>query len=53
MKYPSNNMKVWVVMARIEEIHGQRVDKVFDSKGKTHKYIIEQDSLALLELTTL
>ena len=31
-------MKVWVVMAKVEEIQARSVDKVFDSKGKTHKY---------------
>jgi hypothetical protein len=38
MKCPSNNMEVWVVMARVEEIHAQSADKVFNSKEKTHKY---------------
>ena len=36
-------MKIWVVMAKVEEIQARSIDKVFDSKEKAHKYITEQE----------
>ena len=36
-------MKIWVVMAKIEELQARGVDKVFDSKEKAEKYSEEQD----------
>jgi hypothetical protein len=42
MKCPSNDMKVWVFIARVEEIHARSLDKVFDSKEKTTN-ITEQE----------
>jgi hypothetical protein len=35
-------MKVWVVMAKVEEIQARSIDKVFNSKENAHKYITEQ-----------
>jgi hypothetical protein len=35
--------KIWVVMAKVEEIQARSIDKVFDSKEKAHKYITEQE----------
>ncbi|HKG89020.1 MAG TPA: hypothetical protein VKA95_11895 [Nitrososphaeraceae archaeon] len=39
----SQTMKIWVVMAKVEEIQARSIDKVFDSKEKAHKYITEQE----------
>ena len=36
-------MKIWVVVAKIEELQARGVDKVFDSKEKAEKYSEEQD----------
>ena len=36
-------MKIWVVVAKIEELQARVVDKVFDSKEKAEKYSEEQD----------
>lgn len=36
-------MKIWVVMAKVEELQARSIDKVFDSKEKAHKYITEQE----------
>ena len=35
-------MKIWVVVAKIEELQARDVDKVFDSKEKAEKYSEEQ-----------
>jgi hypothetical protein len=35
-------MKVYIVMAKVEELQARSVDKVFDSKEKAERYIIEQ-----------
>jgi len=39
----SQTMKIWVVMAKVEETQARSIDKVFDSKEKAHKYITEQE----------
>ena len=39
----SQTMKIWVVMAKVEELQARSIDKVFDSKEKAHKYITEQE----------
>jgi hypothetical protein len=36
-------MKIWEVVAKIEELQARGVDKVFDSKEKAEKYSEEQD----------
>jgi hypothetical protein len=36
-------MKIWVVMAKVEELQGRSVDKVLDSKEKAEQYSKEQD----------
>ena len=33
----NQNMKIWVVVAKVEEIQARSIDKVFDSKEKAHK----------------
>jgi len=36
-------MKIWVVMAKVEELQARSVDRVFDSKEKAKRYSKEQD----------
>jgi hypothetical protein len=37
-------MKVWIVMAKVQEIEARSVDKVFDSKEKADRYMQEQEN---------
>jgi hypothetical protein len=37
-------MKVWIVMAKVQEIEARSVDKVFDSKEKADRYVREQEN---------
>ncbi|HJR48434.1 MAG TPA: hypothetical protein VJ799_09800 [Nitrososphaeraceae archaeon] len=37
-------MKVWIVMAKVQEIEARSVDKVFDSKEKADRYVQEQEN---------
>jgi hypothetical protein len=41
-------MKVWVVIAKVEEIQARSVEKVFDSKEKANKYVREQEMEEML-----
>ncbi|MDQ3840112.1 MAG: hypothetical protein M3297_12685 [Thermoproteota archaeon] len=36
-------MKIWVVMAKVEELQARGVDKIFDSKEKAERYFEEQN----------
>jgi hypothetical protein len=36
-------MKVWVVLAKVEELQARSVDKIFNSKEKAQKYVAEQE----------
>jgi hypothetical protein len=36
-------MKVWIVMAKVQEIEARSVDKVFDSREKAVRYVKEQE----------
>lgn len=37
-------MKVWIVMAKVEEIQARSIDKVFGSKEKAEEYVKEQEN---------
>ena len=37
-------MKVWIVMAKVQEIEARSIDKVFDSKEKADRYVQEQEN---------
>ena len=39
----NQTMRIWVVVAKVEEIQARSIDKVFDSKEKAYKYITEQE----------
>jgi hypothetical protein len=36
-------MKVYIVMAKVEELQARSVDKVFDSREKAERYVREQE----------
>jgi hypothetical protein len=36
-------MKIWVVMAKVEELQARAVERIFDSKEKAEQYSKEQD----------
>jgi hypothetical protein len=36
-------MKIWVVLAKVEELQARSVDKIFNSKEKAQKYVAEQE----------
>jgi hypothetical protein len=36
-------MRVWIVMAKVQEIETRSVDKVFDSREKAQRYVKEQE----------
>ena len=46
-------MKIWVVMAKVEELQARSVDKVFDSKEKAEQYSGEQDEMELRHLVNI
>jgi hypothetical protein len=46
-------MKIWVVMAKVEELQARSVDKVFDSKEKAEQYSKEQDKHAIFSGGTI
>jgi hypothetical protein len=37
-------MRVWIVMAKVQEIEARSIDKVFDSEEKAEKYVREQEN---------
>lgn len=41
-------MKVWIVMAKVQEIEARSVDKVFDSREKAVRYVKEQEKTEYL-----
>jgi hypothetical protein len=38
-----SNMKIWVVLAKVEELKARGVERVFDSVEKAQQYSEEQD----------
>jgi hypothetical protein len=34
-------LKLWIVLAKIEDLQARSVDRVFDSKEKADKYLLE------------
>jgi hypothetical protein len=36
-------MKVWIVMAKVQEIEARSVDKVFETREKAERYLKEQE----------
>ncbi|HEX5979337.1 MAG TPA: hypothetical protein VFY68_18785 [Nitrososphaeraceae archaeon] len=49
----NEKMKIWVVMAKVEELQARCVDKVFDSKEKAEQYSGEQDKMELRHLVNI
>jgi hypothetical protein len=46
-------MKVWVVMAKIEEIQARSIDKLFDSPDKANKYVSEHKDENLVNINDI
>jgi hypothetical protein len=46
-------MKIWVVMAKVEELQARSVDKVFDSEEKAEQYSGEQYKIELRHLVNI
>jgi hypothetical protein len=36
-------MKIWVIMAKVEELQARAVERIFNSKEKAEQYSKEQD----------
>ena len=46
-------MKIWVVMAKVEELQARSVDKIFNSKEKAEQYSEEQDKEEIRHLVNI
>jgi hypothetical protein len=46
-------MKIWVVMAKVEELRARSVDKIFNSKEKAEQYSKEQDKKEIRHLVNI
>ena len=42
-------MKIWVVMAKVEELRARSIDKVFDSKEKAGQYFENQNKKEMIQ----
>lgn len=46
-------MKIWVVMAKVEELQARSIDKVFDSKEKAEQYSEVQNKKEKIQLVNI
>jgi hypothetical protein len=46
-------MKIWVVMAKVEELKARSIDKVFDSKEKAEQYSEDQNKKEMIQLVNI
>ena len=46
-------MKIWVVMAKVEELQARSVDKVFDSKEKAEQYSESQNRKEMTQFVNI
>jgi hypothetical protein len=46
-------MKVWIVLAKIPEIEARSIDRVFDSKEKASKYVLEHKDEELVNINDI
>jgi hypothetical protein len=46
-------MKIWVVMAKVEELQARSIDKVFDSKDKAEQYSEDQNKKEMIQLVNI
>lgn len=46
-------MKIWVVMAKVEELQARSIDKVFDSKEKAEQYSEDQNKKEKIQLVNI
>jgi hypothetical protein len=46
-------MKIWVVMAKVEELQARSVDKVFNSKEKAEQYSEDQNQREMTQFVNI
>jgi hypothetical protein len=46
-------MKIWVVMAKIEDIQARSIDKIFDSKEKAEQYFEDQNKKEMTQFVNI
>jgi hypothetical protein len=46
-------MKIWVVMAKVEELQARSIEKIFDSVAKAKRYSKEQDKRETRQLVNM
>ena len=46
-------MKIWVVMAKVEELQARSIDKVFDSKEKAKQYSEDQNKKEMIQFVNI
>ena len=46
-------MKVWIELAKIPEIEARSIDRVFDSKEKVNKYVLEHKDEKLVNINDI
>ena len=46
-------MKIWVVMAKVEELQARSIDKVFDSKEKAEQYSEDQNKKEMIQFVNI
>ena len=46
-------MKIWVVMAKVEELQARAVERIFNSKEKAEQYSKEQDKKEIRHLVNI
>jgi hypothetical protein len=46
-------MKIWVVMAKVEELQARSVDRVFNSKEKAEQYSEDQNQREMTQFVNI
>jgi hypothetical protein len=46
-------MKIWIVMAKVEELQARAVERIFNSKEKAEQYSKEQDKKEIRHLVNI
>jgi hypothetical protein len=44
---------IWIVLAKIPEIEARSIDRVFDSKEKANKYVLEHKDEELVNINDI
>jgi hypothetical protein len=46
-------MKIWVIMAKVEELQARAVERIFNSKEKAEQYSEDQDKKEMRHLVNI